>query len=168
MTATRRALLGVCRRHPGTRRSPLPWLGAALGLAACTAGPESSLIDAYLEPQRPAWPDTAMPAPVPEVSRGTRLVGMATNDLRATLGEPALVRTEGGVQYWRYSFVGCTLDLFVNRLADGSTEVVYFDLRRADGLGDGRARADCERLGDRLEGVERLAPARELPPVESF
>jgi hypothetical protein len=106
---------------------------------------------------------------VPELSRGTQLVGMATNDLRAMLGEPALVRTEGGVQYWRYSFTGCILDLFVNRQADGSAEVVYFDLRRAHGLGDGNAATACERLGDRLEGVERLVePKRELPPVESF
>lgn len=152
-------------------------LAPALVLAACTSAPEgNALLEAYLEPQRPAWPGMKLPAPVPELARGTQLVGMPTSDLRAVLGEPALVRTEGGVQYWRYSFVACTLDLFVNREADGSAEVVYFDLKASDGAGDdidagidsGRAQADCERLSERLEGVERLDRAGGLPRVESF
>lgn len=140
---------------------------AALALLGCSTGPDTSLLEAYLEPQRPfVWPGA--PLPVPELASGTQLVGMATSDLRDVLGEPALVRTEGGVQYWRYSFTGCTLDLFANRQPDGSAEVVFFDLRPNDGFGNGAAAADCERLAERLEGVNRLPPRRELPPVESF
>ena len=139
-----------------------------LAVAACSQPSDTSLLDAYLEPQRPMWGGMPAPLPVPEIARNTRLVGMATGDLKSVFGEPTLVRKEGSVQYWRYSFTGCTLDLFVNTEANGSTEVVYFDLRPNGSHGNGSAKAECDRLGARLEGYERSTPGRDLPAVESF
>ena len=159
------------RRQPGGAAgrwrlfSPL----GLLLLAACSQPNDTSLLDAYLEPQRPAaWSGLPPPSPVPEIARNTQLIGMATGDLRSVFGEPALVRSEGSVQYWRYSFTGCILDLFVNIDAAGNSEVAYFDLRPNGGQGNGVAKRDCDRLGDRLTGVERLTPSPDLPPVESF
>ena len=147
------------------RCSPLCLLLAA----ACSQPSDTSLLDAYLEPQRPAaWGGLPPPSPVTEIARNTQLVGMATSDLRSVFGEPALVRSEGSVQYWRYSFTGCILDLFVNTDEAGGSEVAYFDLRPNGTYGNGVAKSECDRLGDRLAGVERLAPRRDLPPVESF
>ncbi len=140
-----------------------------MGLAACSQTSDTSLLDAYLEPQRPHWGGMPAPSPVPEIARNTQLVGMGGSDLRGVFGDPTLVRKEGGVQYWRYSFTGCTLDLFVNADAEGRTEVVYFELRPNGAYGNGVAKAECDRLGSHLEGFERAAtPRRELPALESF
>jgi hypothetical protein len=160
-------------RRRGASGSARRWrLWSPLGLflaAACSQPNDTSLLDAYLEPQRPAaWGGLPPPSPVPEIARNTQLVGMATNDLRSVFGEPALVRSEGSVQYWRYSFTGCILDLFVNTDDAGGSEVAYFDLRPHGAYGNGAAEGECDRLGERLAGVERLAPRRDLPPVESF
>ena len=145
------------------------WAPLLLAVAACSQPSDTSLLDAYLEPQRPAgWGGLPAPAPVPEIARNTQLVGMATGDLRSVLGEPSLVRREGAVQYWRYSFTGCILDLFVNTDEAGGSEVAYFDLRPNGQYGNDAATAECDRLGERLTGIERLAPGRDLPPVESF
>jgi hypothetical protein len=151
----------------GRLRVTAPLLLATL--AACSQSSDTSLLDAYLEPQRPMWAGMAPPAPVPPLARDIQLVGMATGDLRNVFGEPALVRREGGVQYWRYSFTGCTLDLFVNTDGDGGAQVVYFDLRPNTGYGNGVAKAECARLAQHLDGFERgTAAPRELPAVESF
>ena len=128
-------------------------------VTACSPTPDTSLLDAYLAPQNPSWASLPPPSPVPEIARNTRLVGMATQDLRSVFGDPALVRTEGGVQYWRYSFAGCTLDLFVNTKPDGPSEVAYFDLRPSTTYGNGAAKAECERLGERLQGIDPIAPS---------
>lgn len=147
------------------RRVTLALASIALAtvLAACSPTPDTSLLDAYLAPQNPSWPNLPPPSPVPEIARNTRLVGMATRDLRSVFGDPALVRTEGGIQYWRYSFAGCTLDLFVNTKADRPypddlSEVAYFDLRPSTTYGNGAAKAECERLGERLQDIEPAAP----------
>lgn len=152
----------------GGRRARLAVPLVLLTLAACAPSVDTSLVDAYLEPQRPAWGSLPSPSPFPKIEQGTRLVGMRAGDLRDVFGDPALVRTEGRVQYWRYGFAGCTLDLFVNTDADGRGEVVYFDLSANDLDGNGGAVSQCQRLAERLDGVERLTPHRSLPPVESF
>ena len=143
------------------RRTPLALASIALAtvLAACSPTTDTSLLDAYLAPQNPSWANLPPPSPVPEIARDTSLVGMATRDLRGVFGDPALVRTEGGVQYWRYSFAGCTLDLFVNTKADSPSAVAYFDLRPSTTYGNGAAKAECERLGERLQDIEPIAPA---------
>lgn len=145
-------------------------LGLVCGaVTACSGPPEPSLIDAYLAPQPPLWRGLPPPSPVPDLARDTRLVGMDPGDLRGVFGEPALVRIEGGVQYWRYSFAGCSLDLFVNSGSDVAAEVVDYDLRLDPVYGNGKAVAECDRLGRQLDqGTQRQAPRRELPPVESF
>ena len=153
------------RQRAIERARCLAALPLVLVAAACSQPSDTSLLDAYLEPQRPAiWGGLPAPAPVPEIARNTQLVGMATSDLRGVFGEPSLVRREGNVQYWRYSFTGCILELFVNTDAAVS-EVAYFDLRPNDLYGNGVAKADCDRLGQRLAGIERLAPSRGLPPI---
>ncbi len=140
-----------------------------LGAAACSQPNDTSLLDAYLEPQRPAaWGGLPPPSPVPEIAGNTRLIGMTTGDLENVFGKPTLIRREGAVQYWRYSFTGCILELVANTDAAGGSEVAYFDLRSSGDYGNGTAERECARLGEHLGGVERLAPARELPPVESF
>ncbi len=156
------------KRWAGLRwmRRSAPLLLTAL--AACSQPSDISLLEAYLEPQRPGWGGMATPSPVPEIARNTRLVGMATSDLQSLFGDPTLVRKEGSVQYWRYSFTSCTLDLFVNIGDNGSTEVVYFDLRANGGYANGSAKAECDRLGEHLEDFERSTPRRDLPAVESF
>lgn len=151
-------------RHRLRYSSPL----LLVALVACSQASDTSLLDAYLEPQHPVWGGMPAPSPVPEIARNTQLVGMATSDLKSVFGDPTLVRKEGGVEYWRYSFTGCTLDLFVNTEANGSTEVVYFDLRANGGYGNAVAKAECERLGEHLEDFERATQRRGLPAVESF
>lgn len=144
-------------------------MALALGaLAGCTAGPEPLPIEAYLAPP-PLWRGLPSPAPVPELTRKVQVVGMGSSDLRSVFGEPALVRVEGNVQYWRYAFAGCSLDLFVDAGPERQPEVVHYDLRPQPLYGNGKAAADCEHLARRLDsGQQRTAPERELPRVESF
>jgi hypothetical protein len=157
------------RRYIVDRVQSLRALPLLLAAAACSQSSQTSLLDAYLEPQRPAaWRGLPAPALIPEIARNTQLVGMATGDLRDVFGEPTLVRREGSVQYWRYSFTGCILDLFVNTDAEGGSEVAYFELRANSVYGNGSAEAECARLDEHLTRIERLAPTRDLPPVESF
>ncbi|HRY25736.1 MAG: hypothetical protein H6852_04215 [Geminicoccaceae bacterium] len=141
---------------------------AMVALAGCSGGPESLPIDAYLAPP-PLWRGLPPPAPVPDLARNVELVGMDSGDLRSVFGEPALVRVEGNVQYWRYAFAGCSLDLFVDARPDRQAEVVHYDLRPEPLYGNGKAAAGCERLARQLDqGQKRAAPQRELPRVESF
>ncbi|MEZ5865507.1 MAG: hypothetical protein R3D25_16105 [Geminicoccaceae bacterium] len=137
-------------------------------LAGCTGGPEPLPIEAYLAPP-PLWRGLPPPAPVPDLARDVQLVGMDSGDLRSVFGEPALVRVEGNVQYWRYAFAGCSLDLFVDARPGQQPEVVHYDLRPEPLYGNGKAAAGCERLARQLDhGQQRAAAPRELPPVESF
>lgn len=157
------------RRRVSDRARGLSTVFLLLAAAACSQPSETSLLDAYLEPQRPAiWGGLPAPSPVPEIARNTQLVGMAARDLESVFGAPSLVRREGAVQYWRYSFTGCILELFVNIDDEGGSEVAYFDLRPNGLDGNGVAAAECDRLGQRLTGIERLTPSRDLPPTESF
>lgn len=141
---------------------------AVVALAACSGGPEPLPIDAYLAPP-PAWRGLPPPSPVPDLTRNVQLVGMGSGDLRSVFGEPALVRVEGGVQYWRYAFAGCGLDLFVDARPGRAPEVVYYELRPDALLSDAEAASDCQRLARQLDqSGERSAPRRALPRVESF
>lgn len=144
-------------------------LGVAMvALAACGGGPEPLPIDAYLAPP-PAWRGLPPPSPVPDLASNVQLVGMDSSDLRGVFGEPALVRVEGNVQYWRYAFAGCSLDLFVDSRPDRGPEVVYYDLRPEPRHGNAKAAAECQRLARQLDqGKQRTAPQRELPRIESF
>ncbi len=157
------------RKTAGRRGGRLAGCVLALGaLAGCTTGPEPLPIEAYLAPP-PLWRGLPPPAPVPELTRNVQVVGMDSGDLRSVFGEPALVRVEGNVQYWRYAFAGCSLDLFVDARPERQPEVVHYDLRPQPLYGNGKAAADCERLARRLDsGQQRTAPERELPRVESF
>lgn len=165
--ARSRASIGI-RRHAGGAAGVLA-LGFAMGvLTACSGGPESLPVQAYLAPP-PLWHGLPPPSPVPDPARDVQLVGMDSGDLRSVFGEPALVRVEGNVQYWRYAFAGCSLDLFVDTRAQRGPEVVHYDLRPEPLYGNGKAAAGCERLAHQLDqGQKRAAPQRELPRIESF
>ncbi|MCS6853308.1 MAG: hypothetical protein NZ523_00935 [Elioraea sp.] len=126
------------------------------GLAACAADPraqdaaaERALADiaaarAALEAMRQGVPPHAVaPRPISPQPRGDRgapsarsarsaadLAGLSEADLRATLGEPDLVRDEGEVRAWLYRGPSCLLDVFLE--GEGEPRVV---LAAARGVG---------------------------------
>lgn len=154
----------MAARYRDKRAAALSLAGLLGLLAGCTATPETTLLDAYLAPP-PLWRGMPEPEPVPLLNSELRLVGMDPGDLHSVFGDPALVRFEGSVQYWRYTFAGCSLDLFVNAPAGGATEIVYYELRpEIVAASDRPAAADCERFGRHLDDGGR----RSLPRVESF
>jgi hypothetical protein len=89
-----------------TTRASLAALGAPAGRAA------------------PAWPGPAVPATLP-ASRlpgrdappleAAQLLGLAAEQVRGWLGEPALRRPEGPAEIWLYSAPACHLDLVLYR-----------------------------------------------------
>jgi hypothetical protein len=105
------------------RLAPVLLLGLLLG-ACATAEPEAPA-PVYVDPHasRPQPPD------FPQIGG---IVGMGATQVSAILGEPALQRRERPAQYWRYSYAGCTLDLFL--YADprqaGQMKVLYYELRQ--------------------------------------
>jgi hypothetical protein len=120
-------------------------------------------------------PDDAPVAPVavaaqsmaaaPELPRGIRLVGMDSSQVQGLLGQPALQRRERPAQYWRYSYAGCILDLFlyVEMPAD-VLRVAYFEVR-PDGRAGVSGNPRCERIQASLGRMADDAGA--LPPVEA-
>lgn len=79
--------------------------------------------DAHSLTNRASEPLAPLDAP-----RQGRVLGMTDSEVRAWLGGPRLLRDEADVQYWRYSYLGCTLDLFV--YLDGATpRVGHHDVR---------------------------------------
>lgn len=123
-------------------------------LAACSLPSDMSLLEGSREAQRPKRALLSPPSPVLAIARNPWLVAIAASDLKSIFGEPALVRDEGGVQYWRYSFAGCTLDLFVNTQEGGDAEVIYFELQSHGVDGNHVAEAECARLGEHLKNFE--------------
>ena len=78
------------------------------------------------------------------------------------MGQPALIRQEGGAQYWRYRLAGCQLDLFLYAgPTDGSARVAYLDARAALGAPPESKRACADLARDLRAGV---APT-ELHPL---
>ena len=118
---------------PGLRRAVL--LCGTLLLGACAA-------------ERSAAPPGETPGPPaaaaerarlwPELPPRVTLVGVRPAELERMLGRPSLRRREPPAEYWRYSFTGCTLDVFLYREPDfRKTRVIYFEFRnvmRAPGL----------------------------------
>ncbi len=86
---------------------------------------------------------------LPELPPRVTLVGVRAGELERMLGRPSLRRREPPAEYWRYSFTGCILDVFLYRGSETAIpEVVYFEFRnvmRAPGL-DG-----CAEFASRFE-----------------
>ncbi len=129
-------------------------------LLACSTAPE---IDAPIAETVPVGP--ARPA-APELPNGVRLVGMDSSAVQGLLGIPALQRREQPAQYWRYSYAGCTLDLFLYvDQPTGELRVAYYEVRTDDQGSMSVGNARCERIQATLG---RMADTSgDLPAVTS-
>jgi hypothetical protein len=127
-------------------------------LPACSTppAPDATVAAVAMEPSVPA---------APELPRGIRLVGMDSSQVQGLLGQPALQRRERPAQYWRYSYAGCILDLFLYvEMPSAVLRVAYFEVRpdrRAGVPGNPR----CERIQASLGRMADDAGA--LPAVET-
>jgi hypothetical protein len=135
-------------------------VGLAVGpLAACSAVPQIDPPIAQAVPVGPAKPAA------PELPNGVRLVGMASAEVQGLLGTPALQRRERPAQYWRYSYAGCILDLFLYvEQPSGELRVAYYEVRPDDQWGSSLPNPRCERIQATLG---RMADAGHLPSVAS-
>ncbi len=128
--------LSAVAERPGFRRLRPVALFALLLLAACAGREAPPPADA-----RPAARAARIAVPVemfPELPPRVILVGTRPAELERLLGRPDLRRREPPAEYWRYSFTGCILDVFLfRRSATAAPEVIYFEFRnvmRAPGL----------------------------------
>jgi hypothetical protein len=97
-----------------------------LAMAACAAPapPASPAASAA------AAPEPARAARLPDLPRDVQLLGLGSPDLESLLGQPTLMRSEQGAQYWRYSLGSCQLDLFLyDDRGNGPARVAYLDVR---------------------------------------
>jgi hypothetical protein len=86
---------------------------------------------------------------------------MDSSAVQGLLGRPALQRRERPAQYWRYSYAGCALDVFLYAdPAGGSLRVAYYEVR-PDPIDAAMRNARCELIRTRLGPAE----ADGLPPV---
>lgn len=131
-------------------------LGAPL--LACSSAPASDPPVAEVVPLGPPKPAA------PELPKGVRLVGMNSAEVQGLLGAPALQRREQPAQYWRYSYAGCTLDLFLYvEQPSGALRVAYYEVRSEDTFGIPVANPRCERI---QAALGRMADnGGGLPPV---
>ena len=159
---------------------PRRFIAARAGSYPAPAKAHARVAPGPVEPRPEAPPEAtaasavepARPQRLPELPYGVQLVGLGSADLQNLLGQPTLVRSEQGAQYWRYSVGGCQLDLFLytDRHA-GPARVVYFDVRPSGYVTVAHADA-CSSAAKALRGA---ATARadgpldtgELPEVES-
>ena len=118
------------RRRSGS--NPLPFLRvAAVALMASAAGCAdhgSSNLAAYLVPEEEGGAHLWSP-PAPELDESVQLIGMDATGVVALLGKPSFRRRESDAQYWRYSFSGCVVDIYVYRDERSDRDhVVHYDL----------------------------------------
>lgn len=69
------------------------------------------------------------------------LIGLGPQDLRAQLGEPALLRSDPPAQFWRYDDGPCALHVFLYRPEGGGAPVVTYAETRPTSPGQGVAAA---------------------------
>ncbi len=122
-------------------------LFAPLLLAGCSTAQQRLEPYRASPPVRPAIGRS--PLALPELPPRVALVGIRAGELEQILGRPSLRRREPPAEYWRYSFTGCILDVFLYRSSEAAIpKVVYFEFRnvmRAPGL-DG-----CPEFASRFE-----------------
>ena len=162
-----RAALGSSRGGRRYRNAAVA-LVAAVILSACAADPKPVDLSQYMVP---ADTQRAHRAPAPDLHRDVQLIGMEANSVVALLGRPTLTSRENGAQYWRYSYAGCTVDIYVyHDPARARDEGVHVALREPWGDAWSASGRGCARLAARLgalpaETVEE--PAAPLPRVQA-
>jgi hypothetical protein len=120
----------------------LAFFAVSLALAGCQTMGLSS--DAPSEPAAEQAQPAVTPGPKtpadPVASSG--IVGMASETLRATWGEPSLKRTEAGAEMWQYGGRGnCTLLVYF--YANGSNVMTVAHAEAVPGGSDEAALATC-------------------------
>ncbi|MCB1882470.1 MAG: hypothetical protein KDG89_00500 [Geminicoccaceae bacterium] len=109
------------RRRARPREGQILALACLFGLAACAAADAPATVADH--------PDPTLPE-APELPAGVRLVGMSAEGVRTLLGEPSLSRDEDPAHYWRYTFSGCSLDLYLYPdPRAGFDRITHVDLR---------------------------------------
>ncbi|MEK0085529.1 hypothetical protein [Benzoatithermus flavus] len=159
---------GACGKHGSTLGRVVLSVLPLAAMAACASAPPvppASSTASAAEPTRPQH--------LPQLPRGVQLVGLGSADLQSLLGQPTLVRSEQGAQYWRYSLGNCQLDLFLyaDRKA-GPARVAYLDVRPSGHVSLAHADA-CSSAAKVLRGEITTRADREadatggLPEVET-
>jgi hypothetical protein len=138
----------------GLRLAVVGLLGGSFSACATVPPVDAPVAETVLlGPPKPA---------APELPKGVRLVGMDSAEVQGLLGEPALQRRETPAQYWRYSYAGCILDLFLYaEQPSGVLRVAYYEIRQDDRPGTVR-NAGCMRIQSTLG---RMADIGDLPQV---
>ena len=86
-------------------------------------------LSTYLTPSESSW-NSPWHAPQPVLDENIQLIGMDASNVVALFGKPSLQRRESDAQYWRYSFAGCVVDIYVYQEDGGERdEVVHYALR---------------------------------------
>ncbi len=133
----------ACRDRRSVRRSLAA--GASLAvLTTCGFDPEPPAVPIATPIENPGAP------PAPEVPSGVQLVGMEGEKVVALLGAPALQRKEEPAEYWRYSFRGCSIHMFL--YDEGGSErqrVAWYEVRPPARVKD-PAVERCRTLVDRI------------------
>ncbi|MCF8479182.1 MAG: hypothetical protein K9H25_02010 [Rhodospirillum sp.] len=94
-------------------------LTVLVGLGACQTTKEAKVPDGF------SVPPLAISSP-------RELLGRGGGDLRAALGEPALLRKETPAQVWQYQGRTCVLDFFLYE-EDGQVRVIHTESRERTG-----------------------------------
>ena len=121
----------TCERRPSgsgpQRLGPIAAVALLASAAGC-ADHGSSNLAAYLVPDKADGAHLWSP-PAPELDESVQLIGMDATGVVALLGKPSFRRRESDAQYWRYSFSGCVVDIYVYRDARSDRDhVVHYDL----------------------------------------
>lgn len=134
----------ACRDRRSVWRSLVVGAGLAVLTTCGFNGQEPPAVPVAAPIENPGAP------PAPEVPSGVQLVGMEGDKVVALLGTPALQRKEEPAQYWRYSFRGCSIDMFLYE--EGGSErqrVAWYEVRPPARVKD-PAVERCRTLVDRL------------------
>jgi hypothetical protein len=104
---------------------------ACLALACCTARPSAQPGGAASNAQGPSYaslPPKEIPSSTPTLAG---LKGLTADELRADLGAPTLLRTDGPTQFWQYAGTGCVLHVFLDQQS-GVLRVAHAETRVDD------------------------------------
>ena len=143
------ALLAACAPPPGS-----PDAEAALGLGSGSpdllaerTAPYPGGAKVVFPPEKKVLPPVAAsgaelvtaslptgpkpPQASPSMLTLTQLNGLSASELKAALGDPTLLRSDGPAQLWQYAGSGCVLHLFLYE-DNGTFRVTYSEVRIDD------------------------------------